>query len=207
MRFIFCFTLLVSLVSVAELNAGERGGNASGLQAQARERGVFRLVQQRRPRPDNRPGRRAREPMPPRLLERLRRLPPKEQEKVLRNNERFQRLPKERKEQLLERLHRFQALSPEQRERIEQRYENFRRLTPDQRRRAREIYSQHWRGLPAERRQAVIQEFRRLQRMSPAERKTYIARPGFQRRFNSEERKLLNDLSALPVGGPRPRRR
>ena len=78
---------------------------------------------------------------------------------------------------------------------------------PDQRHKAREIYSQHWRGLPAERRQAVIQEFRRLQRMSPDERKTYIAQPGFQRRFNPEERKLLNDLSALPVGGPRPRRR
>ena len=207
MRFIFCFTLLVSLVPVAELGADGWGENPSGLHAPARERSVFRLAQQRRPRPDGRPGRRGRGPLPPQLLERLRKLPPEEQEKVLRNNERFQRLPKERKEQLLERLRRFQALSPEQRGRIEQRYENFRRLTPDQRRRAREIYSQHWRGLPAERRQAVIQEFRRLQRMSLDERKTYIARPEIQRRFNSEERKLLNDLSALPAGGSRPRRR
>ena len=86
MRFIICFILLVSIVPVAELSAGGRGGNASGLQAQARARGVFRLAQQRRPRPDSRSGRRGREPMSPRLLERLRRLPPEEQDRINRND-------------------------------------------------------------------------------------------------------------------------
>ena len=207
MRFLFYFFVLILLVPSADLRAGGRDGNASAGRSEGDGKGIFLAVQQQRQQSDPRSGRRNRGPLSPRLLERLRRLPPEEQEKVLRNNKRFQRLPKERKDQLLERLRRFQQLSPEQRERIEQRYENFRRLTPEQRRKAREIYRQHWRGLPEERRRAVLQEFRRLRRMSPDERKAHIARPEFESRFNPEERKLLNDLSALPSGGPRPRRR
>jgi hypothetical protein len=149
-------------------------------------------------------GRRRGPMLPPPLLQKLKDLPPDEQEKVLQNNERFQALPKERQEQLIEQLHRWQALPPEQKEAIEQRFAVFSRLTPEQRQKAREIYRLHWRTLPPERRKALMGEFRKLREMSPAEREKYLSGNDLEARFNSEDLDLLKQLSAFP-GPPRPR--
>ncbi len=136
-------------------------------------------------------------PPPPQLLERLSKLPPEERERVLENNRRFQQLSPEQQALLLKRLQQFQELSPEQRERIEQRLAIFNNLTPRQQEKARRIYENVWSKLTAERRRALLQEFRHLRAMPPAERQQRLASDDFQTHFSAEERDLLQQLIDL----------
>lgn len=137
-------------------------------------------------------------PVPPAaLLERLKRLPPAEREKVLENNRRFQQLPPERQEQLRERLRELQELTPEQRELVEQRFAIFNNLTPKQQEKARKIYEQRWRRMPPERRRALLQEYRRLRALDTAERQQRLDSAELQAQFSSDERDVLAQLIAL----------
>ncbi|MBI2816108.1 MAG: DUF3106 domain-containing protein [Acidobacteria bacterium] len=142
----------------------------------------------------------SRPPLPPPLMDKLKDLPPEEQENVIRNNERFQQLPKEQQDRILRRWHRFQALPPEQKEMIRKRREAFERLTPEQRQKVRELFPR-WRDLPDERRRALQDEFRKMREMSPEERDEYLSSKDVENRFSSEERELLKDLNSL---GPPP---
>ena len=137
-------------------------------------------------------------PVPPAaLLERLKRLPAAEREKVLENNRRFQQLPPERQEQLRERLRELQELTPEQRELVEQRFAIFNNLTPKQQEKARKIYEQRWRRMPPERRRALLQEYRRLRALDAAERQQRPDSAELQDQFSSDERDVLAQLIAL----------
>ena len=136
-------------------------------------------------------------PLPGPMMERLRNLPPEQREEILRNNRRFQQLPKEQQEKMLERFRRFQQLPPRQREMMEERFSILNSLTPERRRKALQIYERHWRDLPPERRQALTEEFRRLRELSPQERKLRLSSPELEDRFNSQERDLLQQLTAL----------
>ncbi|MDE3109793.1 MAG: DUF3106 domain-containing protein, partial [Acidobacteriota bacterium] len=58
-----------------------------------------------------RPNVRNMEGLPPKWVEKLRDLPPSEQERFLRNNERFRNLPPERQEQIRRNLQRWNNLT------------------------------------------------------------------------------------------------
>ena len=134
---------------------------------------------------------------PPQVMERLRRLPPDERERVLRNNWRFQQLPKERQDQLLDRMRRFQELSPNERERIEERFSVFRNLTPEQQGKARKVYEEHWSKLEPERRRAIVDEFRILRELPEKEREKRLESEEIKNRFNQQELEVLKQLSKL----------
>ena len=176
---------------------GPEPGDRGGPMPPPRGPGLRRRGESMPPPPGFRP-RHGRAPMlPPALLQKLKDLPPEEQEKVLQNNARFQELPKERQEQLLERLHRWQALPPEQKEAVAERFVIFSMLTPEQRQKAREIYSRHWATMPPERRKALVEEFRKLREMPPAEREKYLSGHDPAASLSSEDRDLLKQLSGL----------
>lgn len=134
---------------------------------------------------------------PPRVMERLRRLPPDERERVLRNNWRFQQLPKKRQDQLLDRMRRFQELSPNERERIEERFSVFRNLTPEQREKTRKVYEEYWSKLEPERRSAIVDEFRSLRELPEKEREKRLESEEIKNRFNQKELEVLKQLSKL----------
>lgn len=163
------------------------------------------------PSPGFGPGRRGGPMMPPQILEKMKDLPPQEQEEVLRNNERFQELPKERQEQLLERLRRWQALTPEQREMIQRRADTFfNRFTPEQRQRAREIMPR-WHALSEDRHKTMVEEFRKMRDWKPEEREKYLSGKDVESRFSPEERDLLKEINTYwgslpPRPGPPPGR-
>src|SRR5437879_9409973 len=71
--------------------------------------------------PGARPNAPPREKLPPRWVERLREMPPAEQEKFLNNNARFRSLPAEQQTQIRQRLQNWNNLSPEQRQTLMQR--------------------------------------------------------------------------------------
>lgn len=135
----------------------------------------------------------------PGFFERLRDLPPKEQERVLRNNKRFQQLPPERQQRIRENLRRWDQLSPEQKARIRQRERIYSRLSPEDRQRVRNMAGE-WRDLrPAERRR-VRMALRRMRGMTPEERRRFITSPQFQRRFSPREQNILRGLDRLFPG-------
>jgi hypothetical protein len=140
------------------------------------------------------PGPRPGPMMSPQLMEKLRDLPPEEQEKVLKNNERFQELPKKMQDQMIDRLHSFQALPPEQREMIQKRFDAFNKFTPEDRQKMRQFFSERWQKLPEERHRALLNEFRKMRRMSPEEGEKYLASPDVASRLNADELDVLKQL-------------
>lgn len=134
---------------------------------------------------------------------RLRELPPKEQERILKNNKRFQSLPPERQEQIRENLRHWNKLSPEQKEQVRRRERIYSRLTPEQRRNVRQM-SGEWRDLrPAERRR-VRMALRRMRGMTPGERQKFLDSPQFHQDFSLEEQNILRGLGRLFPGGDTP---
>ncbi|MSO20174.1 MAG: DUF3106 domain-containing protein [Acidobacteria bacterium] len=144
---------------------------------------------------NNRPD--ARPPLPPRMLERLRNMKPADRERVLENNRRFQELTPERQAELRERLRMLLEMPLDQRRALDRRLSVFRNMRPEQQRKAREIYEKHWRVLSPQRRMAVLEEFRSLRDMSPEVRGKRMTSEEYQSQFNSEERTVLDELSAL----------
>jgi len=134
---------------------------------------------------------------PPSVMERLRRLPPEERERVLRNNWRFRQLPIERQDQLLDRMRQFQRLSQIERERIEERFSIFSNLTPEQQGKARKVYQEHWRKLEPARRRAIVEEFRSLRELSEKERDKRLKSKEIKNGFNQQELEVLKQLAKL----------
>jgi len=127
---------------------------------------------------------------------RLRDLPPKEQERVLKNDRRFQSLPPERQQKIRENLQHWNQLSPEQKDQIRKREEIYSQLTPEQRQNVREM-SAEWRDLRPAERMRVRMALRRMRSMMPEERQKFLASPQFQERFSPEEQKIVRGLGAL----------
>ena len=127
---------------------------------------------------------------------RLRDLPPKEQERVLKNDRRFQNLPPERQQKIRENLQHWNQLSPDQKDQIRKRDEIYSQLTPQQRQNVREM-SGEWRDLRPAERMRVRMALRRMRAMTPEERQQFLDSPQFQERFSPDEQKIVRGLSQL----------
>jgi hypothetical protein len=101
------------------------------------------------------------------------------------------RLPPRRRQEIERRLEQYRSMPPEERERL---MREAAVITPAQRRAMREGIERMGR-LPDERRPVVRQEVARLRRMSAEERKARLVSEPFKNGFNSEERKLIEDIS------------
>jgi hypothetical protein len=145
-------------------------------------------------------------PVPPPLMEKLKNLPPEEQENVIKNNEHFQQLPKEQQDRLLRRWRRFQALPQDQKEMILKRGQAFNRLTVEQRQKIRELMPR-WQALPEDRHKALQEEFRKMREMTPEDRDKHLSSKDVENNFNPEERDLLKQLNSLGPMPPPPGRR
>ena len=141
----------------------------------------------------------------PGFFERLRDLPPKEQERVLRNNKRFQQLSPERQQRIRENLQRWDRLSPQQKAQIRRRERVYSRLSPDERQRVRGM-AREWRDLRPAERFRVRMALRRMRGMTPEERRQFIASPQFRRRFSPREQNILRGLDRLFPGDRTPDR-
>lgn len=132
----------------------------------------------------------------PGFLQRLRDLPPEEQERVLANDTRFQNLPPDRQKQIRENLSRWNSLTPEQKEKIRERQDILQSLSPAQREQARETFKQ-WRQLSPERRQNLTQAFREMRDLPPGQRQAFLSSPEIQKRFSPDERHILEGMGKL----------
>lgn len=135
------------------------------------------------------------------FFQRLRDLPPAEQERFMAENPRFRRLPPARQRLIRERLRRWNALTPEQQDLFREREGIFRGLSPAQRQEARAVFPE-WRELRPDRRQAVMQAFRQLRDLPPDQRQRYLASPEVQQRFSPQERHVLEGLDKLLPSSP-----
>lgn len=140
----------------------------------------------------------------PGFMQRLRDLPPQEQERVLANDMRFQRLPPEQQARIRENLQRWNALSPEQKQQIRERQRVLENLTPAQRREAQEVFQQ-WRDLPPARRRELRVAFGHLRDLPSDQREQFLTSPELQNRFSPDEIRMLRGLSRLlPEGADSP---
>ena len=140
------------------------------------------------------------EGIPPQLLERLRNLPPAEQDRVLNNNRRFQNMSPEQREELRRRLQNWNSLTPQQQRAIREREEVWRNMSPEQRRRVREEILPRWQQLPPDRRQAILRRLHGLHSLSESERAARLGDESFLAGLGAEDRELLRELSRLRVG-------
>lgn len=143
------------------------------------------------------PNLRAMAGLPPKWLDKMRDMSPKEQERFLQNNQRFQALPPERQEQIRRNLQKWNSLSPEERNAIRNRERVLEQMTPEQRQYVRNSLLPRWQQLPVERRQAIRGRLRMLQGMTPAEREAALDDARFMRGLNPDEQSLLRDLNSL----------
>lgn len=125
----------------------------------------------------------------PRPLEELQRMSPEERRRAI------EKLPPERQRKLEERLERYNQMSPEQRERLRERYERFHQLPPERQEAMRQAF-RDFTKLPQERQQIMRQEMRQLREMPEGERKQYMDGPEFRGRFDDNERRILEEMSA-----------
>ena len=112
-------------------------------------------------------------PLP--FLERLKDLPPAEQERELQNDPQFQKLPKERQEQLIESLRRFQGLPKERQDLLFGRLRRFREF-------------------PKERQEQLIERMRRFREMPPEQREMLERRFDAFRRLTPEQREKAREI-------------
>lgn len=140
--------------------------------------------------------------MPAHWIERLREMPPKEQERFMNNNERFQQLPPERQAQIRNRLQQWNSLTPEQRTEVRKREGVWRQMSPEQQRYIREDLLPKWKQLPPERRQAILRRLSALRNLSESERAAKLNDPAFLQGLNPEDRGMLRELAGLRVGTP-----
>jgi uncharacterized protein DUF3106 len=127
---------------------------------------------------------------PNNVVDRLRRMTPEERKRLL------DKLPPERRRLLEERLRQYDSLTPEQRRRLRAQYDTFQQLPPAQQDAARRLF-QRFGSLPANRRPAVRQEFQFLRNLQEANQRAHMNTETFRRRFNPQERQLLEELLHL----------
>ncbi|MCL6482046.1 MAG: DUF3106 domain-containing protein [Firmicutes bacterium] len=142
--------------------------------------------------------------LPPHWLERLRELPPAQQERFLQNNWRFRNLPPDVQERVRANLRRWNSLSPEEREEIRHRERVWRQLTPEQRQQVRESILPRWQQLTPERRQALLRRLRALRALQERERAHLLASKEFLADLSEAEQSLLLELARLRISPPEP---
>jgi hypothetical protein len=170
--------------------------------AQAGARWRMRAAAQRRAngagrRNMGRPNVRGMEGLPPKWIEKLRDMPPEEQQRFLRNNERFRDLPPRRQEQIRRNLERWNNLTPEQKQAARNAEAALERMTPQQRAYVRNTLLPKWRALPMARRQAIRRHLAILSRMSPSTQQAALNDPKFMSGLSPDEQEMLRNLNSL----------
>ena len=144
--------------------------------------------------------------LPPKFVEKLRDLPPEEQERFMQNNEKFQGLPALRQAQIRQNLQKWNALPQEQKERIRATETMLENATPEQREHFQNYIVPKLEQMPPLRRARVINHWRRLQGLTPAEQQSALRDPGFMGNLSPDEQSVVRDLNSMgaPAQEPAP---
>ncbi|MGH9472636.1 MAG: DUF3106 domain-containing protein [Terriglobales bacterium] len=129
-------------------------------------------------------------------LARLSRLPPKQQEKVLRKDPAFRRLPPDKQQQVLQRLRWFQNLPPQRQAAVLRRLRHLGELTPEQRNGLEGLY-EDWRKLPPPQQRQLRRTYASLRRLPPEQQQARLSDSNFQTRFSPQQIDLLRRALAL----------
>jgi len=143
------------------------------------------------------PGERAIEGLPGPWIQRLRDMPPEQQERFMQNNERFRQLPAWRQEQIRRNLDNWNRLSPEDKQELRDRETALERMTPEQRQYVRDTLLPKWQSMEPARRQAIVRHLAMLRNMSPATQQAALNDPKFLQGLNPDEQSMLRDLNSL----------
>lgn len=143
------------------------------------------------------PGARAMAGLPPRWIQRLRDLPPDEQQRFLQNNEQFKNLPPERQQQIRRNLARWNSLTPEQKQHAHEGELALERMTPQQRQYVRDTLLPEWQAMPQDRRLVIRQHLKMLSDMSPATQQAALKDPKFMEGLSPDEQSMLRNLNSL----------
>lgn len=143
------------------------------------------------------PNLRALEGLPPKWVERVRDMPPEQQQQFLANNQAFRNLPPQRQQQIRQNLEKWNQLSPEQKQAAREREAALERMTPEQREYVRSTLLPKWQSMPQERRQAINRHLAMLRNMSPATQQAALNDPRFMQGLSPDEQAMLRDLNSL----------
>lgn len=116
--------------------------------------------------------------------------PPAQQQKELENDPKFQKLSPERQQRLKQRLQWFNSLTPDQQQKILQRQEKWEHMTPAQHKQAKALFDR-MRAMPDERRNAVRQQMRAFNDMTPDQRDKYTNSDQYKKEFSADERDVM----------------
>ena len=194
LTFALCFPFLAGLVAQpAPAQQGRwRAARAARLQQVAqRESGDGADSEKRQP------NERAMAGLPPKWVEKLRDMPPEEQDRFMQNNERFRSLPPQRQEQIRRNLQKWNNLSPEQKQQAQNAETALERMTPEQRQYVRNTLLPKWQSMPQDRRQVMSRHLAMLRNMSPATQQAALNDPRFMQGLNPDEQSMLRDLNSL----------
>lgn len=120
----------------------------------------------------------------PAPVERLRRLPPAQRQKLL------ERLPPERRQRMERQLQELDQMTPGERQRLHDQYENFRHLPPEKQEALRGAF-RRFNSLPPERREAIRKEMADFKSMTPLQRRERIQSDSFNERYSLEEQQVM----------------
>jgi hypothetical protein len=116
--------------------------------------------------------------------------PPALQQKELESDPKFQKLPPERQEKLKQRLQWFNSLTPDQQQKILNRTEKWEHMTPEQHQQAKALFDR-MRGMPDERRNAIRQQMRAFNDMSPDQQQKFVNSDQYKKEFSPDERDVM----------------
>jgi hypothetical protein len=148
------------------------------------------------------PNERAMEGLPGKWIERLRDMPPEQQQRFLQNNAQFRALPPERQQQIRKNLANWNQKTPEEKTEIITREQALERMTPEQRAYVKNTLLPRWQTMPPERRQAINRHLAMLRNMSPATQQAALRDPKFTQGLSPDEQSMLRDLNSLRNPAP-----
>jgi Protein of unknown function (DUF3106) len=135
--------------------------------------------------------------LPPKWVERLREVPPEEQERFLENNQQFHSLPPWRQTQIRRNLENWNRLSTAERNAIRGRERIWEQMSPEQRQFVKNVLLPQWQQMPPQRKQLINGRLRTLQGMSPPERQAALDDPRFMQGLSLDEQSVLRNLNSL----------
>jgi hypothetical protein len=202
--------LLLAGGAATLLPAADRGRPSAARQPQAEHRVLAQANRQEERQPDKqfrRSEQSARKAAPhrgaaqeARVIERLLRMPPDERRRTLQG-ERFRHLPAAQQRRIVNRLQRLSQLPPQQQRQVLERFRLFDQLPPERQTQARQVY-RRWRAISESRRAVLLEEFDGIRDADPDARQGRFDDKGFQKKYNDEERRVLQDLAGLLPDAP-----
>jgi mRNA-degrading endonuclease RelE of RelBE toxin-antitoxin system len=144
--------------------------------------------------------------VPSEQLERWRRLPPEEQERIRERYRRWKELPPSERERILERSRKLRELPERDRNYIRERRDIYREAWPEEKRVIRK-FVQRWKELPPAGRRILKRRIAEWRNMPVSERDEQMSEWPFYKRLSPEEQKVIRRfLFSEPVQrlGPRP---